>query len=50
MSARAPVDLSSAQRLAPRIEEKFLHFIESVPDAMILSDAKGLILLVNTNI
>jgi PAS domain S-box-containing protein len=26
-----------------------LHFIESVPDTMILSDTKGLIVLVNTN-
>jgi len=48
MSARAPVDLST-QRLTPRTEEKFLHFIESVPDAMILSDTKGVIVLVNTN-
>jgi PAS domain S-box-containing protein len=48
MSARAPVDLS-IQRLTSRIERRFLHFIESVPDAMILSDTKGLIVLVNTN-
>jgi PAS domain S-box-containing protein len=31
------------------MEEKFLHFIESVPDAMILSDTKGLMVLLNTN-
>jgi len=48
MSARAPVDLST-QRLTPRIEEKFLNFIESLPDAMILSDTRGLIVLVNAN-
>jgi PAS domain S-box-containing protein len=48
MSTRAPVDLS-IRGLTPRIEKKFLHFIESVPDAMILSDTKGLIVLVNSN-
>jgi PAS domain S-box-containing protein len=48
MSSRAPVIVSS-QRLAPRTEEKFLHFIQSVPDAMVLSDTKGLIVLVNAN-
>jgi PAS domain S-box-containing protein len=47
MGARAPAAVG--QRLTPRIEEKFLHFIESVPDAMILSDTKGLIVLLNTN-
>ena len=47
MGARAPAAVG--QRLTPRIEEKFLHFIESVPDAMILSDTKGLIVLMNTN-
>jgi PAS domain S-box-containing protein len=35
--------------LAASIDEKFLHFIETVPDAMILSDQKGRIVLVNTN-
>jgi PAS domain S-box-containing protein len=49
MSARAPVGLSGAQRAALRIEKKFLRFIESVPDAMILSDQNGRIVLANTN-
>ena len=49
MSARAPVRLSRAQRSTPRIDGKLLHFIESVPDAMVLSDEKGRIVLLNTN-
>ena len=49
MSARAPVRLSGAQMVVPRINKKFLHFLESVPDAMILSDQKGRIVLANTN-
>jgi len=42
MSALAPNLLSS-------LEESFLHFVESVPDAMVLSDPDGRIVLVNTN-
>jgi protein-histidine pros-kinase len=49
MGAGAPVRLSSAQRFAPRIDKKVLHFLEGVPDAMILSDQKGRIVLANTN-
>jgi PAS domain S-box-containing protein len=49
MSARAPVRLSSAQTFAPRIDKKLLHFLESIPDAIILSDQKGRIVLANAN-
>jgi protein-histidine pros-kinase len=31
------------------MDAAFLHFIETVPDAMILSDSKGRIILVNTH-
>src|SRR5215475_13885604 len=48
MSSRAPVPLTSVQRFTPRIGEKFLQFLESVPDAMLLSDLKGRIVLANT--
>jgi PAS domain S-box-containing protein len=47
MGARAPVHLSGAQ--SPRVDGEFLHFIESVPDAMILSDQEGRIVLLNTS-
>jgi PAS domain S-box-containing protein len=50
MSARAPVRLSGAQTVVPGINKKFLHFLESVPDAMILSDQKGRIVMANDNI
>jgi protein-histidine pros-kinase len=39
-----------AQAAAASIDEKFRHIIESVPDAMILSDLEGRIILVNTNV
>jgi PAS domain S-box-containing protein len=50
MSARAPLRLSRAQTIVPRIDKKFLHFLESLPDAMILSDQKGRIVMANNNI
>jgi PAS domain S-box-containing protein len=43
------VSRDSAQRFATYIDEKLLQVIESVPDAMILSDTKGQIVLVNSN-
>jgi PAS domain S-box-containing protein len=51
MSGRAgPVRLSrrDAQALVAAIDHKFLQFLETVPDAMILSDQQGRILLANT--
>jgi PAS domain S-box-containing protein len=36
--------------LSPDIDENLTQFIERVPDAMILSDPKGRIVTVNTNI
>jgi PAS domain S-box-containing protein len=38
-----------AQNLLADLEESFLVFIESVPDAMVLSDRGGRIVLVNNN-
>lgn len=38
-----------AQSLLKNLEESFLVFIESVPDAMVLSDRSGRIVLVNSN-
>jgi PAS domain S-box-containing protein len=37
-----------AQALVASIDHKFLQFLETVPDAMILSDHQGRILLANT--
>lgn len=37
------------QSLLTNLEEKFLVFIESVPDAMVLSDRSGRIVLLNSN-
>jgi PAS domain S-box-containing protein len=48
MSARAPVGLSGSHTLT-RIDRKFSDFLESVPDAMVLSDRDGRIVLMNTN-
>jgi PAS domain S-box-containing protein len=39
----------SNQKFAGYIDENLIRFIESVPDAMILSDPKGRIVTVNTN-
>jgi PAS domain S-box-containing protein len=44
-----PESSEEAKGFAAFIGEKFLHFIETVPDAMILSNLKGRILLANTN-
>jgi PAS domain S-box-containing protein len=52
MSARgAPERVRSgdARVPVPYLEGKFLDFLETVPDAMLLSDPEGLIVLVNTN-
>jgi PAS domain S-box-containing protein len=38
------------KQFAASIDEKFMHVIESVPDAMILSDQEGRIVLVNANV
>jgi PAS domain S-box-containing protein len=43
------VSREEAKGFAAYIGEKFLHFIETVPDAMILSNQKGRIILANTN-
>jgi protein-histidine pros-kinase len=37
-----------AQAFAACLDEKFLQFVETVPDAMILSDQTGRIVLANT--
>jgi PAS domain S-box-containing protein len=44
-----PVSGEGAKGFAAFIGEKLLHFIETVPDAMILSNRKGRIILANTN-
>jgi PAS domain S-box-containing protein len=44
-----PVLAKRDQKFAGYIDENFTQFIESVPDAMILSDPKGRIVMVNTN-
>jgi PAS domain S-box-containing protein len=50
MAARAQVPRrDAAQAFATSFDEKFLQFLESVPDAMILSDQTGRIVLANTN-
>ena len=38
------------QSLLTNLEEKFLVFIESVPDAMVLSDRSGRIVLLNGSV
>jgi PAS domain S-box-containing protein len=50
MAARAQVpSRDDAQAFAESLDEKFLQFLETVPDAMILSDQTGRIVLANTN-
>jgi PAS domain S-box-containing protein len=39
----------TAERLVESVEDRFLLFLETVPDAMVLSDRDGRIVLVNTN-
>jgi protein-histidine pros-kinase len=43
------VNGNGVERFALSIDKKLSEFVESVPDAMILSDHSGRIVLVNTN-
>jgi protein-histidine pros-kinase len=50
MAARSQVpSTEDVQAFAASLDKKFLQFLESVPDAMILSDGTGRIVLSNTN-
>ena len=44
-----PVNREDAREFAASIDERFWDFLESVPDAMVLSDYNGQIICVNTN-
>jgi PAS domain-containing protein len=48
---RGAMAVSRVGRQVPHayLEKKFLDFLETVPDAMILSDDRGRIILVNAN-
>jgi PAS domain S-box-containing protein len=40
---------ATARTLLASFDKEFLHFLETLPDAMVLSDGEGQIVLVNTN-